>query len=98
MISLKERWSTVQGLSRYKISDRGRIKNATTNKIKVNQANPNGSPTVKLQNDWGKYESFLVKWLVYRAFNDGHYAARQIKNLDGDKTNVSLQNLGVVER
>lgn len=92
-MSSEEQWAGVEGLSLYLVSDQGRVMNSRTDRILVTVPSPNGSPVVTLQNDWGKQQCFMVKWLVYRAFVEGHHPARRIQNADGNRADVRLSNL-----
>ena len=92
-IIIGESWTNLPEYDNYIISDKGRIANKNTNRLKKTPLDNNGYPHVNLwKNNKGK--TYQVHRLMYQAFNptenlDGYV----INHIDGDKTNNVLSNL-----
>lgn len=78
---------------RYKISDRGWIKNLANNQPLKPTVNPNGYLKVGLANGDGTHTQELLHILVAKHFIPNPYNYPQVNHIDGDKTNCAEWNL-----
>lgn len=95
---VKERWKSLDGYSKYKISNLGRVKNLESNKF-LNGYNMNKSGYVQkminLFDDNKKLHGILLHRLVYSTFNGVIPSNINIDHIDGNFLNNRLANLRV---
>lgn len=79
--------------SAYSVSNYGRIKNNKDEIIKQ-YINLNGYPSVKLYNDFNKYQSFLVHRLVAIMFIENNDPTKnEVDHINGNKNDNNVNNL-----
>lgn len=88
------RWSEIDGLSKYEVSDSGIIVNIRTGRDVKHSKTQAGQIKVGLVDDDGIQRTRLVKTLVAEAFVDGQTDIfNTVISLDGDQSNVHFTNL-----
>ena len=96
-----EQWAPVMGFENYEVSDQGRVRNVTTNKILKpcykSGENDSWYGQLTLTRN-GKQHQRLVHRLVAIAFCEQYATGLEIDHIDGDKTNNHYQNLEWVTR
>jgi hypothetical protein len=90
----EEIWLEIPCFSRYSISDFGRVRNNTTDRVLIQNINQQGNVSVCLSQS-GKQHRRCVAGLVAEAFvpNPKGYPFDTPVHCDGDKTNNQAENL-----
>lgn len=87
-------WKDIENCSNYEISDKGEIRNKTTQHILKNYIMPNGYCQVSLKVDGEKkFKKFYVHRLMAETFLPNLENKREVNHKDGNKENNSLENL-----
>jgi len=92
-----EKWKTVQGYSRYKVSTYGRVWSSWTGKI-LNGEQHDKYPVVMLTPDEGKVRRHRVHKLVAQAFIPNPHGYDTVDHIDEDHNNNRVDNLRWVSR
>lgn len=89
-----EEWKTFEDYNNYLISNKGRIRNITTNRL-LKPSVASGYYKVRLSKN-GKVKDFLIHKLVYCLFNNEEYLVDRnyiIDHIDANKLNNNVSNL-----
>lgn len=87
-----EKWKRIEGFSRYRVSDKGRVLNVWTDKILKINTKPKYSQ-VGLVNDEGITKCLLVHRLVAQAFIPNPDNKPTVNHKNGDKHDNDVDNL-----
>lgn len=94
----REYWKSVEGFSKYRVSDLGNIKNIKTGKVLKYQT-VGGKATVTLMDNECKPHTVIVARIVAKAFVERRYDdADYIEHKNGDKFDCRAENLRWVSR
>ncbi len=88
----RERWKSVNGYANYEISNCGRVRNATTERILKNHTTKNGYLDIGLPKN-GSSKRLLVHRLVAEAFFENPAEKRCVDHIDGNRSNNNVDNL-----
>lgn len=100
LVADDEVFKVVEGYSRYKVSNYGRI---FSDKKELSSSNKNGYSVVTMQSDCGYYVTCRLHRIVYSVFNDVPYddfrkCKLTVDHKDGNKANNHLSNLQLLTR
>jgi len=95
VIYIVEEWKDIDGFSRYKVSNFGRVLNINTNKFLKGTIERNGYLKYLLKDDNNKLCSIAAHLLVARLFlhNPSPKEKNQVNHIDEDKANPHVSNL-----
>lgn len=88
---MTEIWKDIKG-SIYQVSDRGRVRNAKTKKVRTLSTNKSGYKVITLK-VYGKYKNFKVHRLVARAFLPNPKLLPVVNHKDTIRSNNRVSNL-----
>ena len=88
-----EIWKTIDGFSKYQISNFGNVKNKNTGNILKRRINNHGYKDVGLVSDEGKQKTKTIHRLVCCAFIENPLNKPQVNHKDGNKLNNKVENL-----
>ena len=87
-------FDTLEGYSKYLISDLGFVLNKRTHKLShFKIMNKDGHEKVLIKDDMGKTSWYPVRLLVARTFLPNDNNLNDVEHIDGDKTNNEVSNL-----
>lgn len=95
MIIVNEEWKEIDGFN-YSVSNYGRVKNNTTNKLKTWRAGRFGYQ-INLWNK-GKARMFTISRLVANYYIREVKDSERVRHIDGDTRNNYFKNLEIVNR
>jgi hypothetical protein len=88
-----EEWKQIENYPNFEISNRGRLKNLSKDKI-LNFNKPNSSGYfIHVFNREGKRTSKGIHWLVAKHFIPNPYNLPTVEHIDRDSTNNNVDNL-----
>ena len=88
----QEIWMSIDGYLNYEVSSFGRVRNATTGKMRAIQTKPNGYQNVGLSKE-NHVTKHYVHRLVASAFIPNHNNVPLIDHIDGNRSNNMAINL-----
>jgi hypothetical protein len=88
-----EKWATIPGMSNYKVSNQGRLRNLTTNNIKAPTRRHGHFIWSNLKWDEGREKNKMVAHCVLEAFVGPRQSKQEARHLYDGKANNWLSNL-----
>ena len=93
----REKWKSVDGFANYEISNCGRVRNATTERILTPIDNGRGYLRVGLQKN-SKRNLRMIHVLLANAFIENPHNKPCVDHIDGNRQNNCLENLRFATR
>lgn len=93
-MDFRERWVPVKEDPDYEVSNRGNVRRRKDDRLLSQSLNKEGG-YLRVYLNRRKYYTHLI---VYHAFFNCDISKRDIKHIDGDRTNNNLANLEPVKR
>lgn len=90
-LSNSEKWSPIDGFSNYHVSNQGRVKSITTDKI-LRPRKCRGYDRVTIYKNGRKHDKFIHR-LVGETFLNNPTNRNEINHIDGNKNNNHVDNL-----
>lgn len=87
-----ERWKQIEEFPMYEVSTKGQIRNIKTGRILRTYTDPRGYQVVNLTKN-GKQKTVRIHTVMLTTFHGRHYDEDIATYLDGDKTNLDIDNL-----
>ena len=88
----REKWKSVNGFANYEISNCGRVRNATTERMLKSSDDGYGYLKINLQKE-GKSCTMKIHRLVAEAFVDNPEGKRCVDHIDSNRKNNNCENL-----
>lgn len=88
-----EKWEVVEGFPNYSVSNLGRVRNDTTNRIVNGSSDGGGYIRVKIKNEKGESVNVGIHRMVAKAFVPNPQNKSEVDHIDADKSNNVASNL-----